>query len=476
MKLFISFLVLLSICLSGCMSGPAQAAGQPTLAATLAAPPALGGSLIITLPANEQPKPATTTVIPTPATEPVWVTNPVDRTILRVDPQTNSITAIIAVEGRPERVAAGEGGVWALDQENDQVLRIDPWTNRVAQVISLPAGEAGVIATGAGSVWVGISSPADRAASAPVETQDRETIEALQPGSVVQIDPQRGVVTGQYSVQPPAHLAASGMALWVLSHGAIDTPLQIIDLAREQGLSVPFRNAPEWMLADAMAVDENSLWLFSTAYTKIFHAMPDGRILSTLDLEERQPTGAADLLRYGDDLWAATPWGTVMRIHPRTNKVLAQVDLEAPLTSLHTGGGTVWALSQQRGMLFRLDPITASVTARIETGRQVEPTVVPSPTPRVVIWQPCPDAASSRLKVGDIAYVTKDPPMRNRIRQAPDRDAQLVGYINPAAAMTLIDGPQCANGWVWWKVKNADLEGWTAEGDLETYWLVPMFP
>jgi hypothetical protein len=42
--------------------------------------------------------------------------------------------------------------------------------------------------------------------------------------------------------------------------------------------------------------------------------------------------------------------------------------------------------------------------------------------------------------------------------------------------MWIIDGPECANGWVWWKIKaeGQDLEGWTTEGDHFEYWLLPI--
>ncbi|RPJ38355.1 MAG: SH3 domain-containing protein, partial [Chloroflexi bacterium] len=198
-------------------------------------------------------------------------------------------------------------------------------------------------------------------------------------------------------------------------------------------------------------------------------------IHSSIDLNLNQPTGYADLLLDHASLWAATPWGTVMHIDPRTNHVQATIDLSVPLTGLLSGGGSVWALSQQTGTLFRIDPASHAVAAQIPTGSRLQPTVIPSPTPRVVIWKPCPDAATSRLKVGDLAYVTKDPPVPNRVRKEPNRQAEILGLINPGGSMQILEGPTCADGWVWWKVKNADLEGWMAEGDHETYWMVPLY-
>jgi hypothetical protein len=244
-------------------------------------------------------------------------------------------------------------------------------------------------------------------------------------------------------------------------------------------MAMPFSNAPDWLPAEAIAVDGDNLWLFSSAYAKIFRAGLDGRINAAINLQESQPTGYADLLVHGGSLWAATPWGTVVRIDPSSNHILASLNLGAPLTALIAGNAAdqaLWVLSQPAAMLFRVDLTTNQVVARIKTGALLEPTIVPSPTPRIVLSRPCSDAATSRLKIGDLAYVTKDPPLANRIRQDPNTDAEILGYITPGGSMEIIGGPECSNGWVWWQVKNADLEGWTPEGDKETYWLVPLFP
>jgi hypothetical protein len=42
--------------------------------------------------------------------------------------------------------------------------------------------------------------------------------------------------------------------------------------------------------------------------------------------------------------------------------------------------------------------------------------------------------------------------------------------------MEIVDGPECADGILWWQVKGVDraFEGWTGEGDTD-YWLTPCF-
>lgn len=432
--------------------------------------------ILATLPAGRLPTvlAASTPVSPTPAPPgPIWVANPADGNLLRIDSASNTISARIAIPGHPETVASGEGAVWILDRKNNQIFRVDPHANRVTGRLALPPGSAADLAVGSGGLWVGMTGPIDLLSQKPGEME-----EVTPPGMVVQIDPQTLRVVNQFAIQPVSRMALNGSALWILSRSTIDTPIQVIDLKSKQGMAMPFHNAPEWLPADAIAVDADSLWLFSSAYAKIFRASLDGRVNAAINIGENQPTGYADLLLHGGSLWAATPWGTLLRIDPLSNHIQAVIDLKAPLTALipgHTADQAVWVLSQSSAMLFRIDLNTNQVAARIKTGSLLEPTIVPSPTPRIVISKPCPDAATSRLKIGDLAYVTKDPPLPNRVRQDPNTDADILGYITPGGSMEIIGGPECANGWVWWRVKNADLEGWTPEGDQETYWLVPLF-
>jgi len=39
-----------------------------------------------------------------------------------------------------------------------------------------------------------------------------------------------------------------------------------------------------------------------------------------------------------------------------------------------------------------------------------------------------------------------------------------------------LDGPKCADGLNWWRVRYLDFEGWTVEADNKDYWLEPYMP
>ena len=98
-------------------------------------------------------------------------------------------------------------------------------------------------------------------------------------------------------------------------------------------------------------------------------------------------------------------------------------------------------------------------------------------TPTVQPWQACPGAEYlSQLKVGMQAQVALEPPLPNRVRANPDINAAILGYIDPGEKMEILEGPSCDQGWIWWRVRalKDNLTGWTAEGDKDSYWLVPV--
>jgi hypothetical protein len=72
--------------------------------------------------------------------------------------------------------------------------------------------------------------------------------------------------------------------------------------------------------------------------------------------------------------------------------------------------------------------------------------------------------------------VAYDPPDPNRVREQAGLGSWVLGQIYPGETVTILEGPVCANGWVWWKVTSQEtgLTGWTSEGDKNAYWLVPI--
>ncbi|MCB0189212.1 MAG: SH3 domain-containing protein, partial [Caldilineaceae bacterium] len=84
---------------------------------------------------------------------------------------------------------------------------------------------------------------------------------------------------------------------------------------------------------------------------------------------------------------------------------------------------------------------------------------------------------ATRLRAGMRAYVALVPPVANRVRENPARSARVTGSLDPGVAMTILDGPRCADSWFWWYVQaDNNVRGWTSEGQAGEYWLVPGEP
>jgi hypothetical protein len=91
-----------------------------------------------------------------------------------------------------------------------------------------------------------------------------------------------------------------------------------------------------------------------------------------------------------------------------------------------------------------------------------------------------PDCTSgwTRLSVASYARVAEADPSPNRVREAPHTSAKMISQIYPGGIVRVLEGPVCANGFVFWKVESQSIPGggigWTAEGDGQKYYLEPL--
>ena len=88
-------------------------------------------------------------------------------------------------------------------------------------------------------------------------------------------------------------------------------------------------------------------------------------------------------------------------------------------------------------------------------------------------------ALSPRLVVGGQGQVT--PGLPNVLRSEPGTvntgavNSRIIGEIPAGGTFAVLNGPQCGtDGRWWWLVNYNGLQGWTAEGEGNTYWLVPI--
>lgn len=86
----------------------------------------------------------------------------------------------------------------------------------------------------------------------------------------------------------------------------------------------------------------------------------------------------------------------------------------------------------------------------------------------------CPATLPSRLIAGQDGIVLSGTP--NRIRDLPNLDAEILGEIPSGEIFSVIRGPSCGydSPIAWWFVEYDGVQGWTAEGQDDTYFTEPV--
>ncbi len=99
------------------------------------------------------------------------------------------------------------------------------------------------------------------------------------------------------------------------------------------------------------------------------------------------------------------------------------------------------------------------------------PTSAPTSAPGGLDDPACLGVRPSYLTVGGQGRVT--PGLPNKVRNAPGTAAAAVGSIPGDAIFSVIGGPRCVDGYLWWQVNYNGLVGWTASGSGTEDWVIP---
>jgi serine/threonine protein kinase len=98
----------------------------------------------------------------------------------------------------------------------------------------------------------------------------------------------------------------------------------------------------------------------------------------------------------------------------------------------------------------------------------------PTPTPFPVTADGCASSPPPRLTAETTAFVETGG-VANRLRAEPSVEAEILDFMQPDAGFVVLEGPTCGETdfLSWWKVNYNGVEGWTAEGEGEEYYLRP---
>jgi hypothetical protein len=119
---------------------------------------------------------------------------------------------------------------------------------------------------------------------------------------------------------------------------------------------------------------------------------------------------------------------------------------------------------------------TATVVPPTET--PIPPTATPAPAFQVPFFT-CPGAVPIRVGLGAIARVTYSSGVGLRLRVSPRLlDANILDLVAEGDFIDILEGPECVtdsdgNAYVFWKIRDreAEIEGWAAEGEPGNYFI-----
>lgn len=440
---------------------PADPANQPAPEMTETSLPTSTSTSTLSpspLPAAGQPSET-----PEPVTTTIWVSNWMDGNILRYDAQTLEQLATIPVGGRPMQIVVQPSAVWAADTTQNQILRINPETNEVDTIIAINGMDVQTVAAGEGAIWVGVRESSD----------DPENLNPN--GGVVRINPQTNEID-QYieTGAPVTDIAFQRGLVWVVSSGSEFSTIYRIDATSNQLEEIGDYGI--WDGGVHIAANKEGLWLINFSLDRKLIQL-DGRSGEKLaEVDLARITGMAiDLAASQDAVWVLFDRGSVAKVDAVQKQIFSIITVGTNVNEIFTQADAVWVIGQANATVYRIDTAMNRVVAEAVTGSNM-PTLTLPPTMTLAVYEACTGAPPTRLHIGDRARVAMYPFENQRVRQEPNSGSTILTLFRPGTNIKILEGPACANGWVWWKIQSLSSGeiGWSAEGDSNGYWLEPL--
>ena len=221
-----------------------------------------------------------------------------------------------------------------------------------AHATPLPSGVLAMVRTGAG--------PGELAATA-----DAIWVEMHDAGYLGRIDPTQNRETDRLtSVHTHCDVATGAGFVWATDAG-IGTAAKVDPTSRQVVARIELQDAC------GIAANDEDLLVVSPGLGKVVRLDPE-----TAEERASIPLGPnAIWVAVGPEaIWVSgeADGGTVYRVNPKTNKVVARIKTPNPFaTGLAAGLGAVWVAARDRRVIYRIDPATNKVAATIELPTQI---------------------------------------------------------------------------------------------------------
>jgi hypothetical protein len=174
-------------------------------------------------------------------------------------------------------------------------------------------------------------------------------------------------------------------------------------------------------------------------------------------------------------VWIVLSDGKVLGLDPASLRQTTLLDLKnsASTVDFAYSQGAVWVNDPKNAILTRIDLASMLINASISTGSSY---AGPPPVPTAATAPACSITIATQLKTGGQAQVDPKSSLPSIVRRAAGQANSVKGKLQPGEIVDLLEGPVCVDGWPWWRVRStvSGLTGWAAEGNKNTYWLIPL--
>lgn len=272
--------------------------------------------------------------------------------VVRLDPESGEVAAVVPAGTTPTTVAAAEGSVWAANTADGTVSQIDALGGKVVRTHRvnglLPADGYTAVAPEGPVAWVVSTSDGDG-----ILTRLGDTTGAFPPEIPLRITDPVAVAVGEGFV-------------WVAGKNVGANVILKID-PRTMRVVDRVAVAPGELITD-LAVGEGGVWFTDWRNEETLWRL-DPR---TMRVTGRLHTSGDDSIAIGEGaVWLGDiETGTLARVDPATMRLVSRRKLFEPpfLASVDVavGGGAVWVSFAQGRQVYRVDPGSNRVTATTE--------------------------------------------------------------------------------------------------------------
>jgi branched-chain amino acid transport system substrate-binding protein len=282
----------------------------------------------------------------------------VGNAVAEIDGETASYSP---VGNTPSTIAVGEGAVWVLNADDRTISKIDPDTNEVVKTFGT-GGETTDLAVGEGAVWVGNGArtrgPVALLHTASITRLDPETTFAAAPAATLPelVENPAAVSSAESKVLGVSQLAAGAGAVWAINPDRTVSRIDAESGAHDETIQVE--------AGGAIAAGDEGVWVLAGEAPHVLRIDPGtNRVDRTIELATENLTGLA--------LGAGSVWATdleaglLWRIDPDPELRTRSIDLGFGVSAVAYGEGAVWVTNFVRDELVRVNPQTSRVTARI---------------------------------------------------------------------------------------------------------------